>query len=396
MTGLAAVVLIAAGTMVAQSFGRFTYGVLLPAARDDLGISNTVAGLLGTINVTAYLVGTVAVGVATGRQRLIDVMRFGLLLATVGLVLAAASTGPLMLGVALTLTGVGGAATWIPAPLIATGAVAPERRSVAIGSVSSGIGIGLVFTSQLAAILRSAGGNEAWRTVYVIQAAMAVTVLVATVRLIGHDQDRPSGPTRSAFGGFGVLRVMPGWLAVTLAYSAFGFMYLLVIAFLTARLEDDSGWATSQASLAFTLLGVAVIFGGPLSVMAARRIGVRAVLMAGFIGWSVLAVLILPGWTVPSLAFSVGLGLLFAAIPTTITFYFVEHTTTENYGPSFAAGTLAFGLAQVLSPQIGGAVADLTGSFTLVFVLSAVVAVVGSVAAFRLGSGPGRDVVNPS
>ena len=40
-TGFAAVALVAAGSGVAQSFGRFTYGVLLPALRDELAISNS-------------------------------------------------------------------------------------------------------------------------------------------------------------------------------------------------------------------------------------------------------------------------------------------------------------------------------------------------------------------
>ena len=51
------IALVMAGVCVAQSFGRFTYGVVLPAVRDDLLGSNRVAGLLGTVNVTAYLVG---------------------------------------------------------------------------------------------------------------------------------------------------------------------------------------------------------------------------------------------------------------------------------------------------------------------------------------------------
>src|SRR5690606_23789686 len=44
--GWGVVVLVALGAAVAQAFGRFTYSVLLPAVRDDLGVSNTVAGLL--------------------------------------------------------------------------------------------------------------------------------------------------------------------------------------------------------------------------------------------------------------------------------------------------------------------------------------------------------------
>jgi MFS family permease len=93
---------------------------------------------------------------------------------------------------------------------------------------------------------------------------------------------------------------------------------------------------------------------------------------------------VLPGWFAPSLAASVGLGLLFAGIPGNVTFYFVENTTVEDYGPSFAAGTLAFGVAQMLAPQVGGLIADISGSFTPVFLLSAGFALTGTVASLRL------------
>jgi len=50
----------------------------------------------------------------------------------------------------------------------------------------------------------------------------------------------------------------------------------------------------------------------------------------------------------------------------------------------FSATTLAFGIAQAVSPQIGGAIADWRGSFTLVFWLAALVAMVGAMAAWSV------------
>ena len=50
----------------------------------------------------------------------------------------------------------------------------------------------------------------------------------------------------------------------------------------------------------------------------------------------------------------------------------------------FSATTLAFGIAQAVSPQIGGAIADWRGSFTLVFWLAAAVALVGAMTAWSL------------
>ena len=117
--GWLVVVIIALAAAVGQSFGRFSFGVLLPAIRDDLGITNTLAGILGATNVGAYLLGTLMVAWATSRYRLINVLRTGIVLATLGLLIAGATKGAWVLALGLFIAGIGGAFLWIPAPVIA-------------------------------------------------------------------------------------------------------------------------------------------------------------------------------------------------------------------------------------------------------------------------------------
>ena len=95
--GWTTVILIALAVAVGQAFGRFGYGVLLPAVRDDLGISNTLAGLVGAANVGAYLLGTLMVAWATSRFLLINVMRVGLAFATLGLLTDSLAGSPWVL-----------------------------------------------------------------------------------------------------------------------------------------------------------------------------------------------------------------------------------------------------------------------------------------------------------
>ena len=381
--GLPAVFLIAATAGVAQSFGRFAFGVVLPAVREDLGLSNTIAGSLATVNVGAYLVGTIVVAAAAAKYKLLAIMRIGFLFALLGLVLAATAPNVWAVGVAMFSSGFGGALIWIPAPVIAAAAVPAAKRSMAIGLLGTGMGSGVVFASQLSSYIREASGDEAWRSVYVVLAVIALVVLTAAFVLIGHEQNDPAG-TKGGFGGFTALKRMRGWLPLTSAYTSFGFMYLLVLAFLVTRLEDDNGWTSSRASLAFTLVGVAMMFGGPIFITFATRVGSRLGLAFAFTGWIIVVLLVLPGWFAVTLPGSVAIGLLFAGIPTMITLYVVENTTVEDYGPSFAAATLAFGVAQMISPQVGGILADLSGSFTVVFLLSAALAATGLAAAVRL------------
>ena len=386
--GWAMVLTIALCAAVAQAFGRFSYGLVLPAVRDDLAISNALAGSLGGANVAAYLLGTLAVAWATGRFRLLAVLRFGVALATAGLVLAALSDSAFTLGAALFIAGFGGACVWIPAPMVVADAVPATRRALAIGLTGSGIGVGVVSASLLAAALRSRQGDAAWSAVYGLEAGVGLLALVGLLLLVRHAQDTPTGG--GGVGGFGALQRMKGWLPILVAYSAFGFMYLLVLGFLTTRLEDDSGWTSRDASIAFTLVGIAMVFGGPLFVSFARRVGVRLASSVAFGLWPVLVLVIWSGVPLPTFVACLGLGLLFGGIPLLVTMYVVDHTSAADYGPAFSAATLAFGVAQMISPPIGGLLADASGSFTLVFALSACVALVGLAASLKLpGEAPG-------
>ena len=382
MKGWSKVLLIALAAAVGHAFGRFSYGVLLPAVRDDMGINNTLAGSIGAANVGAYLLGTIIVAWATSHYRLINVMRLGLSLVTLGLLIASIASGPLMLAAGLFLTGMGGAFLWIPSPVIAADALPSDRRHLAVGWLGSGVGLGVMFASILSGVLRSSSGDESWSSVYQIQFAVGFVLLLLVFLLIRHQQAEPSGG--AGLGGFGALQRMPGWLPLILAYATFGFINLLVIGFFTSRLEDDSGWSTSDAAFAFSVMGLAMVFGGPIFAAMANRFGLRMILATSFGTWPIFLGVVMTGYEEPVLIACIGLGLLFSAFPILITLYVVQNTTPEDYGPSFSAATLAFGVTQIISPPVGGLIADITGSFTLVFILAGFMGLLGMLATLRL------------
>jgi len=374
--------IVLASAMVAQAFGRFTWGVVLPDARDDLlDGSNTAAGLFGSLNVGAYLVGTVVVAWLALRSSLVGLVKVGLVLSTSGLTLASFTTQPAVLAMALVIMGLGGAIIWVPVPGIAARQFPPERRGFATGIAGVGIGVGIVFAGRMAAFLRG-GDQDVWQTLYRIELGIALIVITSAFVFLRSQGERPS--VAGGFGGFGALRQVEGWKALPGAYSAYGFSYILVISFTVARLEDDAGWNSGRAALAFTTIGFAVIAGGLIVGSISDRIGRRHTMTIAFVSWAVASIGILTGSLPVVLASTVLVGIMFSGIPATIIAHVVADADERSFGPVFSASTLAFGIAQAVSPQIGGAIADWRGSFTLVFWLAAVVALIGAMAAWSL------------
>lgn len=377
-----AIVMASAG--VAQAFGRFTWGVVLPGARDDLlGGSNTLAGFFGTVNVTAYLLGTLFVSWASSRITLIGLVRLGLSISTASIGIAAIAPNGWILGIALMGMGVGGAIIWIPSPAIAARLFPSERRGLAVGLVGSGIGLGIVFAGQIASFLgRTRDVTEVWQIVYRVEFGIAAVVLAGT--FFGLRSSEEYSGVGGGFGGFRALRTVTGWVPTAIAYSAFGFSYILVLAFLVARLRDDSGFTSAQAAAMFSLVGVAAAIGGIALGALSDRIGRRLTLTGSFTVFAACALIVLTGQQPWVTIGAIGAGLAFSGGPSLITAQIVAHTDAKTYGPAFSAATLTFGVAQMLSPQLGGLIADASGSFTLVFVLSAAISLVGAVAASRL------------
>lgn len=368
------VLLVALASAVAQSFGRFSYALLLPAINRDLLGSYALAGLVATANVAAYLVGTVAVSALSRRARPAALIQGGLASSVVGLALLTRAGGATELAVGLTLTGIGGAFIWVPAPGLAGSVVRPSRRGAAIGAAGSGIGGGIVFASALASWLQSMDGDASWRTVYLVETAVALLALVLCLLFLRPAPHRDDdAPVRA-----GALRRVPGWIGLTGGYAAYGLAYSVYTSYLVTALEDDAGFSAGHASAVYTLVGVALVAGGVLLGPLSDRWGRGRTLIGGYLAMAA-AILLVPLGVEP-LASTSGLlfGLMMTGVPAVIAAHLSDFLTPREFAGAFGRCTLAFGLMQVLGPPLGGFLAETTGGFLLPFLLAGLVAAAGA------------------
>lgn len=384
---IVSLVLVTAASMVAQGFGRFTYPVLLDAINDDVLNSYTRAGLLGTISLVAYLIGTAVVSIASTRLEPISLVKIGLTASAAGLGLLAVAPGFAMLAVALFITGLGGAGVWVPAPGIAATAVGPERRGLAIGLVGSGIGLGIVVAGPLTNIVRSAANDDGvWRPVYGVEAAIAVVVLLGVFGLVR----LPPVTQTAARVEVSILRTVPGWRWLVAAFAIFGLSYSLYFYFLVAQLRE-TGWSASASSTIFAVVGVASALGGIAFGRISDRWGRPRTMAMGFVLLAASPLLTLSAQPVLVVVAAILFGLCVAGTPTAIGALVADTLQGRAFGAAFGTLTLVFGVAQLAGPPFAGAMAEVTGTFTIPFALASAVACGGIGCAWALESRSGRS-----
>jgi MFS family permease len=145
------------------------------------------------------------------------------------------------------------------------------------------------------------------------------------------------------------------------------------------------GWTNSEAGRLFTFLGFLSIFCGLLwggiSDVIGRKGGTALAYVALAISYGIFALFRSPGAFYVSAVF---FGLTAWAIPT-----IMAAAAGDYVGPRLApAGlgfiTVFFGIGQAIGPYVGGLFADMTGSFTLSFIIASGVSITGVVGSLTL------------
>jgi predicted MFS family arabinose efflux permease len=150
---------------------------LLHTLAGDFDVSNATAGLLVTVSQLGYVIGLallVPVGDLRERRGLITVT---LAISAIGLAIAAAAPGFVLLGAALGAVGVTSTVAQVIVPMASSLAADHERGRV-VGTVMSGLLVGILLARTFSGLVAAVFG---WRTVFVI-AAVAMLVLAATLR----------------------------------------------------------------------------------------------------------------------------------------------------------------------------------------------------------------------
>jgi MFS family permease len=360
----------------------YSYSVILVALLAEFGWSRSV--LAGAFSVFTLVHGGVnpVIGALCARFRPLRVMAAGGV--AMGLTLFAdsfiATPAQLYLSFSVLTALAVAAAGWVPA-LVHVQREFQDRVGLAIGIVSSGVGVGMLLVVPLAQLLIDAFG---WRTAFQVLGLLSVLWIVpASLWLMREPRGGIRGQTpvkqnREKPGSDPMtlreaMRTQPFWLLV----AAFFFgnlcsqtLHVHQVAYLV-----EHGLAAIVAASVVGVVGLASIAGKTGGGWLSDRVERELVYVAGIAIMAASALVLLALGASPTRWGAYGYAVLLG-IGYSVTASLTPAMVSDRYsGPHFGAivgiGLMGAAVGSALGPWFAGSMYDATGSYTLPFVIAA-------------------------
>ncbi len=397
---------LALGAAVSLGLARFSYALLLPPMRADLGWSYLTSGAMNTVNAAGYLAGALLTVSWLKRHAARRVFLWGSAIAGIALIAHGLVSDDAWLYLLRFITGVASAATFIAGGLLAARLASDASRADASGDRESGrpaqaglilgvyyggTGIGIVASAWLVPVLisstalqhRAHDWQHAWFGLG-IAALLATIVMAAATRHL--DAQASAATERSRFP-------VRGFAFGLAAYFLFGLGYIGYMTFVITLLRElrlSSALITSF----FVALGVAVIASSWLwaRLLQKSRGGEAMTLLDALLAVATL----LPVLSAhPIAVFASGLmfGGAFLSVVASTTALVRHNLEASAWSAGISAFTIVFAAGQIVGPTLIGWVAD--GSSGLrggLLCSAAVLALAAIVAWLQKPLARGRDV----
>lgn len=362
-------------TLVTVVFARLAYGLVLPAMREDLGLSYAQAANLGTVTAMGYLSLLLYAGVFAGRFGGKRAIMTGLGLAATGFLLLSQASGYSWLLLAMVLLGFGTAFTFTPL-ISLLGTWYPDRRGTVIGFANSGVGLGILISGALVPALTSAAGTSAWRLVWGIFFISAVLTLLLIAVLL-REPPRHSESVSVRHGLASVYRNRHV-MVIGAVYGIVGATYIVQTLFMYS-FALESGVHALTAGRLVAVMGLLSVFAGPAWGWAADRIGhANALLICMLLSCIATVLPVLQAETAMFILHYVLMGASVSGLFTSILAASTSTVKPQHAAMAVSFVTVFFALGQLLGPAAAGLLIDWQQDFRLTFSLSSLLLIIGA------------------
>ena len=371
------------GAAISLGLSRFSYALLLPPMRADLGWSYLLSGSMNTGNALGYFIGALLTPALMRRYGAQTALVGGAILASLFMMLSGLTVNTELLILQRVLAGIASAFIFISGGVLAArlSLLHPSRAGLLIGIYYGGTGVGIVVSALLVPVaLAAANAHQAahaWQLAWVALGAVCLLATLAMARPSGHVDGARSPP--NAHGNF---QIRPFGFGLA-GYFMFGVGYIGYMTFVIALLKEQ-GMGAATITWFYSVLG--------LAVMASSRIWAR--MLDRFQGGQSMAILngllgvatIVPALSAaPLLVFASGLlfGAIFLSVVASTTALVRHNLPSHAWSSGISAFTTVFALGQIVGPSVIGWIADGPGGLQRGLIYSALALFAGAMLASR-------------
>ena len=355
---LAVALALALAAAVSLGLARFSYALLLPPMRTDLGWSYLTAGAMNTVNAAGYLAGALAMPwfmrrFGARRMLLAGGVGAGVLLIGHGLV-----SGDAVLYALRLLTGLASAATFVAGGLLAARLAsqsADHAAGLVLGIYYGGTGVGIVLSALLVPPLSARLVTHAWQGAWIaLGAAALLATLVTGWATRALDAPGTAPTARSPFEG---RRFACGLVS----YFLFGLGYIGYMTFVVTLLREQhlgDGLITAfYAVLGLAVIGSSWLWAGLLQ----RHRGGGAMRLLNALVAVATVLPVLSAHPVAVFASGALFGAVFLSVVASTTALVRHNAVPPAWPAGISAFTIVFAAGQIVGPTLVGWVADGTG-----------------------------------
>ncbi len=372
---------LALGAAVSLGLARFSYALLLPPMRADLGWSYFTAGAMNTVNAAGYLAGALAAPRWLVRFDARRVLVAGGVASAALLALHGTVQGDAPLYVLRALAGVASAAVFVAGGLMAARlaqAGGGARVGLVLGLYYGGTGAGIVAAALIVPPLVARAVEHAWQGAWL---ALGVLALLASAVMARATRPLAAPPAAPPAAGAGWRVSELGWGLA--GYLMFGLGYIGYMTFVVTLLREQ-GLAPGRIVAFYVLLGATTVASSWLwaGLLQRHRGGGPLALLNALLALATL----LPVLSAHPLAvFASGalFGAVFLSVVASTTALVRHNLPPASWAAGIATFTTVFAAGQIVGPSLTGWLADGPAGLAGGFVCSAAWLAIGALLAWR-------------
>jgi predicted MFS family arabinose efflux permease len=377
------------GAAVSLGITRFSYGLLLPPMRADLGWSYTLAGGMNTANAAGYLLGALVTPALMRRFGPVALLVGGAVWASLFMVASGFFTSAPALLLQRLLAGLASAWVFVAGGLLAArlGALQPSRSGFLLGLYYGGTGLGITLSALLVpAVLQAASGEPhgwAWAWWALALASFVATAVLAMAMRALPMEARAHVPAPSSDAAPHTSTPVRrfGWALA--GYTLFGAGYIGYMTFVIALLREQ-GAKPGDITAFYALLGVACVASSRLwaGLLDRFRGGGPQALLNALLGVATMMPVLSPAWPV-AMASGLLFGAVFLSVVASTTALVRHNLPAAQWATGISAFTIAFAAGQIVGPTVTGWISDGEGGLARGLVASAITLWAGALLASR-------------